>query len=663
MQESPLSVIIIVLSHHLCWLHAGITVICDNHRFIRSPNSKVGSFEIAKIKIAKIISHTFIIESRKFSSAKISRYTVYCSCRSSCFNLQLECICLNILTGRAPLHKGKSEDSPTKTWQEFTSGFDALVALASSELDKNRELKRRHEKEQQLNLQKRNQSLSSHSNHGKNSENLKSSTNNKSKATGPKTPPGSPPRESRSRRTPPRGSNNRQKYSSESQRNKRSYRRRSYSSSRSRSRSSSSGSSSSSRSSSSRSSYSSRSRSSSTSSSSSSRERSPPRKTQSRSVPNPTPPSSVSVSKPVQPAIKSPAKSPGYISYGVNSNLAPVHSVATTYSASNKLVGSPKGTGAYRAMNSASDIGGKDKLVTNNQINSGNASSVQNSAVQAQMPHSSAISTSSLSSNVVLLQFTPPNSGLSQLIRTSSAAAVSNPIPSQGQIAHNQLLQGHSQLISRNTSLLQTNALPQNVQSIPPSQATNFQLHSNLTQTVSNTPSFNFPDFSRPPPNLTNSTTPLTVHNDIPPPPLPPLQTTQVTSRPPMRARNPRSNTSTTRSPLRPRSNINHMQGSYSDRPITPLNSANYIRPLMNYSEHQQSLLGQPRVSQNMMNSFQRSPVSLQPVPPVGMDVGADNSQRFQAFTLPFQMVPAANQTRVQYGTQMNPGMLNFGTL
>ena len=75
-QESPSSVIIIVLSQHLCWLHAGITVVCHNHRFIRSPNSKVGSFEIAKIKIAKIISHTFTSKSRKFSSAKISRYTV-----------------------------------------------------------------------------------------------------------------------------------------------------------------------------------------------------------------------------------------------------------------------------------------------------------------------------------------------------------------------------------------------------------------------------------------------------------------------------------------------------------------------------------------------------------------------------------------------------------
>ena len=39
-------------------------------------NSKVGSFEITKIKIAKIISHIFIFKSRKFSSAKISRYTV-----------------------------------------------------------------------------------------------------------------------------------------------------------------------------------------------------------------------------------------------------------------------------------------------------------------------------------------------------------------------------------------------------------------------------------------------------------------------------------------------------------------------------------------------------------------------------------------------------------
>ena len=36
----------------------------------------VGSFEVAKIKIVKIISHTFTFKSRKFSSAKISRYTV-----------------------------------------------------------------------------------------------------------------------------------------------------------------------------------------------------------------------------------------------------------------------------------------------------------------------------------------------------------------------------------------------------------------------------------------------------------------------------------------------------------------------------------------------------------------------------------------------------------
>ena len=43
-------------------------------------NSKVGSLEIAKIKIAKIISHTLTFKSRKFSSAKISRYTVLSLC-------------------------------------------------------------------------------------------------------------------------------------------------------------------------------------------------------------------------------------------------------------------------------------------------------------------------------------------------------------------------------------------------------------------------------------------------------------------------------------------------------------------------------------------------------------------------------------------------------
>ena len=77
LQESPSYFIIFVLSQHLCWLHAEISVVCHNHRFIRSPNLKVGSFEIAKIKIAKIISHTFNLESRKCSSAKISRYTVF----------------------------------------------------------------------------------------------------------------------------------------------------------------------------------------------------------------------------------------------------------------------------------------------------------------------------------------------------------------------------------------------------------------------------------------------------------------------------------------------------------------------------------------------------------------------------------------------------------
>ena len=39
-------------------------------------NSKVGSFEIVKIKITKIISHNFTLKSWKFSSANISRFTV-----------------------------------------------------------------------------------------------------------------------------------------------------------------------------------------------------------------------------------------------------------------------------------------------------------------------------------------------------------------------------------------------------------------------------------------------------------------------------------------------------------------------------------------------------------------------------------------------------------
>ena len=39
-------------------------------------NSKVGSFEIAKIKITKIISHNFTLKPQKISSAKISCYTV-----------------------------------------------------------------------------------------------------------------------------------------------------------------------------------------------------------------------------------------------------------------------------------------------------------------------------------------------------------------------------------------------------------------------------------------------------------------------------------------------------------------------------------------------------------------------------------------------------------
>ena len=113
MQKSPSSVIIIVLSLHICWLHVGITVLVHNHHFIRSPNSKVGSFEIAKIKIAKIISHTFTFKSRKFSSAKISRYTVLSQslywklinpCQHSCMGCILVSPYLSVCPQRFP-HK------------------------------------------------------------------------------------------------------------------------------------------------------------------------------------------------------------------------------------------------------------------------------------------------------------------------------------------------------------------------------------------------------------------------------------------------------------------------------------------------------------------------------------------------------------------------------
>ena len=38
-------------------------LVCHNHPFIRSPYSKVGSFEIAKIKIAKIYGRLWLIRS------------------------------------------------------------------------------------------------------------------------------------------------------------------------------------------------------------------------------------------------------------------------------------------------------------------------------------------------------------------------------------------------------------------------------------------------------------------------------------------------------------------------------------------------------------------------------------------------------------------------
>ena len=75
-QKSLSSVIIIVLSLHLSCLHTGITVVFYNHRFILITLFNGRFIWNRENKNRKIISHIFTFKSRKFSSAKFSRYTV-----------------------------------------------------------------------------------------------------------------------------------------------------------------------------------------------------------------------------------------------------------------------------------------------------------------------------------------------------------------------------------------------------------------------------------------------------------------------------------------------------------------------------------------------------------------------------------------------------------
>ncbi|KAK3091471.1 hypothetical protein FSP39_020043 [Pinctada imbricata] len=165
----------------------------------------------------------------------------------------------------------------------------------------------------------------------------------------------------------------------------------------------------------------------------------------------------------------------------------------------------------------------QDKMLLNNQIHSG-SNQVHYNPSQGQLLSNQIPANSS--NNIVLLQFTQQNSGLSPLARTSTTAMVTNlpsHLTSQGQVAQSAILQGHSQ---PSVQTLQNGIVQTSLQTMNVAASQDFHLNSSINLNSNKLQTFNFPDFSRPPPNMPSSALPTAVSN-IPPPPLPPLKTHQ----------------------------------------------------------------------------------------------------------------------------------------
>ncbi|XP_060071074.1 histone-lysine N-methyltransferase, H3 lysine-79 specific-like [Ylistrum balloti] len=553
------------------------------------------------------------------------------------------------------LQNASAKDSPSKNWQaQISSGFDALVALASSELDKNREI-RRKSLEGQSPSPRKTQMVSS-----KQHVSLRDSMRRDAdKRRGPKTPPGSPPRTKRGPRTPP-GSPHTQKTGINGRRNN------SYSSSRSRSCSLSRTSSHtrSSRSSSRSSSYSSsRSRSRSRSSSSSRSSGSGRHRNTKVNVKK----ASETINKPVvSRTVMNSSMKPVTQQYsGNNSTNMPKQPASL---ASNAVTGTVMNSTNYCVLNNGTSFGGGMMLMTNNQLHTGTTTTgIPQQPMTNQMP----IIPSSIPSNLVVLSFTPQNNGMNNQI-------IGGPTSTLQTSTMNQQPVPQAQMPNLSEQLKQCAKQP------PPPPPNNDNTQKGLTLQpatqnihytnagpvfVSTAPNFSLPDLSRPPPNMalkppnsslpgggggtvvTNPTGQLQMCAGGAGQPATPVFT--INHRPP----------SITPTPIRPRSDLPpRPMTTFNERPFTPGNVGNipdFTRPPVNLQPRLPSPAKVPhpqqgpRPQQNQPANF-RGPIQIRPA--ISNQTGPRldaSATRFQGYTA---LQPTQQANNIRLGLFANQG-------
>lgn len=540
-------------------------------------------------------------------------------------------------------------DSPSKPkGRDITSEFDALLALASSELTKNKQTEKQNKSSyHRHNNVHRKSSTRSHHDHSR------SAPYTKIKLSGPRTPPGSPPNHRQGPRTPPgspteglknhridsRSSHVNSRQRNLSNRGRAHYRRSdthgSYSS-KSRSPSYDSSRSSQSRSSSSSScssgcSYSSRSRSRSSSCSSSCSRGAPAKRAPVKQ----------------QPSTPKPGVSPGKAS------------ISTQPIALKTSIPSATLNGSYRIVHSTATLNNPTMMImANNPVNSGN------NLIQSASLGNQAIPASSLPNNVVVLQLMPQNSGASgQIIRTSipGTLVTSQPPPAQGKTVNNftQPLQQTPQ-VPPPPLPPGSNVVPLNNGLVPP---TNAVQPNGFQFTLDNRGgTFSFPDLTRPPPNIavnpSNVSLPMPVGNTNRP--LLPLPKGQQKRLPSPRGQasiltiNHRQQGSPSNVSIQPRPNHNTVQNGFQP------NMNNNFSPPQKFGETQRGQTLKPRIPQQM--NFRGSQVTIQPAPSGVMQGNNSNARpRYTTFTVPFQVFNKdQGNVQQQFGTQMQTGECAF---
>lgn len=312
--------------------------------------------------------------------------------------------------------------------------------------------------------------------------------------------------------------------------------------------------------------------------------------------------------------------------------------------------------GSYRIVHSNATMNNPTMMImANNPVNSGN------NLIPSVSLGNQTIPATSLTNNVVVLQLMPQNSGASgQIIRTSipGTLVTSQPPPAQGKAVNNfnQPLQQNSQ-VPPPPLPPGSNVVPLNNGLVPP---TNAVQPNGFQFTVDNRGgTFNFPDLTRPPPNIavkpSNVSLPMPVGNANRP--LLPLPKGQQKRLPSPRGQAPiltvRQQGSPSNVSIQPRPNHNTVQNGFQERSYS-LN--NNFSPPQKFGETQRGQTLKPRIPQQM--NFRGSQVTIHPTPSgVMQGNNSNNRPRYTTFTLPFQVFNKdQGNVQQQFGTQMQTG-------